>query len=123
MTQLKLTHWIAAPCLVVFLNASAVIAGDNTSPVARWEFSTEEATPLRAKGNVQRDQAGPRPPEFPDMAENNTAVQLAAGAYLAVPDTGFGTVTLILRTAMPSRSKHGGESVCPSRRSGQLYRW
>lgn len=58
-------------------------AADSTSPVARWDFGTEEATPLTAKGNVQRDQAGPRPPEFPDMAANNTAVRVDASAYLS----------------------------------------
>ena len=63
-------------------------AADSTPPVARWDFGTEEATPLTARGNVQRDQAGPRPPEFPDMAANNTAIRLAASAYLSVPDTG-----------------------------------
>ncbi|WP_236696568.1 DUF1553 domain-containing protein [Rhodopirellula islandica] len=35
-----------------------------------------------------RDQAGPRPPEFPEMAANNTAVKLDAGAYLSVSDPG-----------------------------------
>jgi mono/diheme cytochrome c family protein len=88
MTQLKYAHWIATLCLGVFLHAPAATAADNTSPVARWEFGTEEATPLRVKGNVQRDQAGPRPPEFPDMAANNTAVRVDASAYLSVPDQG-----------------------------------
>ncbi len=86
MTQLKDAHWIATLCLGVLLHAPA--AADNTSLVARWEFGTEKATPLRAKGNVQRDQTGPRPPEFPDMAANNTAVRVDASAYLSVPDTG-----------------------------------
>ncbi len=66
----------------------ALTSADDSGPVARWDFGTEEATPLSAKGNVQRDQAGPRPPEFPDMAANNTAVRVDASAYLSVPDTG-----------------------------------
>jgi hypothetical protein len=73
---------------VLLIGAIAIAAGDNASPAVQWEFGTEEATSLAAKGNVQRDQAGPRPPEFPDMAENNTAVRLDTAAYLAVPDTG-----------------------------------
>ena len=93
MTQLKDVHWIAALCLGVLIHASAASAADNTSAVARWEFGAEESTPLRAKGNVQRDQAGPRPPEFPDMAENNTAVRVDAGAYLSIPDTGSSSET------------------------------
>ena len=88
MTPLKNTYSIAALCLGVFLHAPATTAANNTSAVAQWEFGTEEATPLKAKGNVHRDQAGPRPPEFPDMAANNTAVRVDASAYLSVPDTG-----------------------------------
>ncbi|HVV98701.1 MAG TPA: DUF1553 domain-containing protein, partial [Planctomycetaceae bacterium] len=56
---------------------------------ARWDFGAEEATPLTAHGDVQRDQAGPRPPEFPDFAENNTAVHLdGKGARLVFEDPG-----------------------------------
>jgi len=56
--------------------------------VTRWDFSSEETTPLTPHGNVGRDQAGPRPPEFPKMAADNTAVKLDAGAYLSVFDLG-----------------------------------
>lgn len=73
---------------ILLIGAIALAAGDSASPAVQWEFGTEEATSLTTKGNVQRDQAGPRPPEFPEMAENNTAVRLDAAAYLAVPDTG-----------------------------------
>ena len=73
---------------VLLIGAIAFAAGDIRSPAVHWQFGTEEATSLAAKGNVQRDQAGPRPPEFPEMAENNTAVRLDAAAYLAGPDTG-----------------------------------
>ena len=86
----------------VILNA----AGDAGSQVVQWEFGPKEATPLSGKGNVQHDQAGPRPPEFPEMAANNTAVRVDANAYLSVPDTGT-TATSTLRTATPSQSKHG----------------
>ncbi len=61
----------------------------DTDVVARWDFGTEESAPLTAHGGVKRDQAGPKPPEFPDFAENNTAVQLDGnGAYLSVRDSG-----------------------------------
>ena len=88
MTHLKYAYLIATLCLGVLLHAPVATAADNTSPVARWEFGTDEETPLRAQGNVQRDQAGPRPPEFPDMTANNTAVRVDGGAYLSVLDTG-----------------------------------
>jgi len=61
---------------------------DASKLAARWEFGSEETMPLELRGNVQRDQAGPRPPEFPDMAANNTAVKFDAGAYISIADAG-----------------------------------
>lgn len=76
--------------LLCILGGTPTIAQDdnNSAGIVRWEFGDEETTPLTVRGNVQRDQAGPRPPEFPDMAANNTAVKVDSGAYLAVSDTG-----------------------------------
>ncbi len=54
----------------------------------RWNFDSEETTKLTPHGNIQRDQAGPRPPEFPDMEPNNTAVRFEAGSYFSIPDEG-----------------------------------
>jgi len=50
-------------------------AGD-PAVAARWDFGTEEATPLPSHGGVHRDVPGPRPPEYPDFEPNNTAVKL-----------------------------------------------
>ena len=75
---------LACPTILL----SLALGADGDAPVARWEFGAEESTPVIVRGNIQRDQAGPRPPEFPDMAASNTAVRLDASAYLAVPDTG-----------------------------------
>jgi mono/diheme cytochrome c family protein len=72
----------------ILVALSVLATADTTSPVARWDFGTEETTRITATGNVQRDQAGPRPPEFPDMAANNTAVRVDTNAYLSVPDRG-----------------------------------
>lgn len=74
--------------LTVLTLGLALAAVDDTSPVVRWDFGAEETSPLTAKGNVHGGQAGPRPPEFPDMAANNTAVRVDSSAYLSVPDTG-----------------------------------
>lgn len=79
-----------------FLAALALLVASPThaqtdveaSAVTRWDFSSEETTPLTPHGNIGRDQAGPRPPEFPDMAADNTAVKLDTGAYLSVSDSG-----------------------------------
>ena len=72
------------------LAASLLLAqSDDSDQVARWDFGAEESTPLVSHGRVERDQAGPRPPEFPDFAKNNTAVKLdGKGAYFAVADPG-----------------------------------
>lgn len=75
-------------CLsTMLLLASFTIAAAADSGV-RWDFGSEETMPLTAQGNVARDQAGPRPPEFPDMSPHNTAVRVDAGAYLSIPDSG-----------------------------------
>lgn len=59
------------------------------APVAQWDFSSEEAAPLVAKGDIIRDQPGPRPPEFPDLDPDNTAVQLkGGGARFEIQDPG-----------------------------------
>jgi len=75
--------------LTVILASPAYAQTDpEASVVTRWDFSSEETTPLTQHGDVKRDQAGPRPPEFPKMAANNTAVKLDSGAYLSVSDSG-----------------------------------
>ncbi|MCA9123589.1 MAG: DUF1553 domain-containing protein [Planctomycetaceae bacterium] len=73
---------------VLYFAASLILStADDTPPVAHWAFGTEEATPIESIGNVKRDQAGPRPPEFPDFSADNTAVRVDGG-YLMVPDPG-----------------------------------
>lgn len=58
-------------------------------PVASWAFSAEEETPLLAHGGVHRDVPGPRPPDYPDFAPDNTAVKFAgSGAYFSFADPG-----------------------------------
>lgn len=72
----------------LLLAAIAFTVGEPGSPVVEWHFDAEEVTPLTANGNVKRDQAGPRPPEFPDLADNNNAVQIDSTAYLSAADYG-----------------------------------
>jgi len=73
---------------ILALTVAELTAAEKTPPVVRWDFGTEGNNVMKAIGNVQRDQAGPRPPEFPDMPASNTAVQLSSRAYLSIPDTG-----------------------------------
>lgn len=66
--------------------ASAVRAAE---PVAFWRFGTEETSRLEPHGAVHRDQPGARPPEFPDLDAENTAVRLdGRGAHFRFADPG-----------------------------------
>ncbi|MEZ5434030.1 MAG: hypothetical protein R3F31_23260 [Verrucomicrobiales bacterium] len=68
---LRTTLALSAFCHLVGFGLHA----DDSKPVLQLDFGTEEAAPLIAVGDVVRDQAGPRPPEFPDFDANNTAIQ------------------------------------------------
>jgi len=77
--------WVAllvSACTVRFSRA-------DESVVARWDFGAESTNVFSTFGSVLRDQAGPRPPEFPDFEQNNTALKLEKnGAHLAIVDPG-----------------------------------
>lgn len=58
-------------------------------PVARLDFESETAISWTEKGNVVRDQEGPRPPEFPDLPVNNHAIRFqSGGSHLVIADPG-----------------------------------
>lgn len=62
---------------------------NDSKPVLQLDFGQEESAPLVAVGGVVRDQAGPRPPEFPDFEANNTAIQLQGkGSRYEIKDPG-----------------------------------
>jgi hypothetical protein len=62
---------------------------DDLVSVAHWTFGTESSDGFKMHGAVLRDQAGPRPPRYPDFSPTNTALSLGdAGGYIAVPDPG-----------------------------------
>ncbi len=67
---------------------TCLLAADEPAPIAVWNFGSEEATPLKMHGDVQRDQAGPRPPEYPDFADDNTAIRLGGKGFLSIEDPG-----------------------------------
>ncbi|MDF1814708.1 MAG: DUF1553 domain-containing protein [Verrucomicrobiales bacterium] len=74
---------------IVSLLFSGVISADDSKPVLQLDFGMEESVPLIPVGNVVRDQAGPRPPEFPGFEANNTAVQLKGkGSRFEIKDPG-----------------------------------
>ena len=82
---------ILAVLTVILASPAYAQTNVDAGVVTRWDFSPEETTQLTPHGNIGRDQAGPRPPEFPKMAADNTAVKLDAGAYLSVSDPGPGS--------------------------------
>jgi len=80
--------------IILFVALMSVICpvsslpADDRPDVARWDFGTETTTVFSTHGEVMRDQAGPRAPEFPGFEANNTAIRLVTkGAYLAVADS------------------------------------
>jgi len=75
--------FVALCCCSIFL---PVVCGQ--SVVARWDFGTEEPAPVTMHGEVAKDIPGPRPPEFPDFAEDNTAIKLNGSGYLSIADPG-----------------------------------
>ncbi|MCA9135643.1 MAG: DUF1553 domain-containing protein [Planctomycetales bacterium] len=70
-------------CQILFATLHA-----QDAPIASWDFGSEDAAPLSLHGLVHRDQAGPRPPEFPDFADDNTALRFVGDGYLSVQDPG-----------------------------------
>jgi hypothetical protein len=86
---------IRGSCVVLGLwlaGLAGVAWGGQSSPAARWDFGTEETTPLRSHGGVHRDVPGPRPPAYPDFDAGNTAVRLdGSGAHLSFEDIGAGS--------------------------------
>ncbi len=74
---------------VIAAERSTCNAADHASLVAKWSFGTEETSRLSEHGNVNRDQAGPREPEFPDFEKRNTAVKFSGdGAHFSIADSG-----------------------------------
>jgi hypothetical protein len=73
----------------LLLVALGTAPGTAAETAAFWHFGTEETSRLEPVGGVHRDQPGPRPPEFPDMNEGNTAVKFdGKGAHFRFPDPG-----------------------------------
>ncbi len=75
--------FFTAITLTIVAMTSAHATDDSVA--AKWTFDAEGAAPLDLNGEVERDQAGPRPPEYPDFSDDNTALKFNGGGYLAVP--------------------------------------
>ena len=76
-------------CIAGSLLLLTAASANDLPRVIEWNFGTEEATPSTAHGDVVRDQAGPRPPEFPNFSPDNTAIRLPGkGARIEISDPG-----------------------------------
>ncbi len=60
---------LAFALLMAVSFAGQLSAGDSLL-VAKWDFDAEEPTPLTAHGGVERDKAGPVPPEHMAIVPN-----------------------------------------------------
>lgn len=61
----------------------------HAAPVARWDFGEEDVSRVVSVGSIEREVPGPRPPEFPDFEEANTAVLFdGRGSHFTFADTG-----------------------------------
>lgn len=77
---------LAGLCWLILSN---IVNSADPLPVVRWDFGSEESTPLQSVGGVHRDIPGPRAPDYPDFDANNTAIRLdGQGAHLSFDDTG-----------------------------------
>jgi hypothetical protein len=76
---------------ILSLSTTSLAQSVQSAQSMHWDFGTEDSTAPRLvpHGDVERDQAGPRPPEFPDFGEDNLAVRFGGdGARLMVDDGG-----------------------------------
>ncbi len=73
----------------VFCLLTNRLPADELKEVVRWEFSSETADVFTSHGSILRDQAGPRPPVFPDFEDNNTCIKISdRGSFLSIQDPG-----------------------------------
>ncbi|MGV3484527.1 MAG: DUF1553 domain-containing protein [Planctomycetaceae bacterium] len=85
----RLSHFCIALAAVVAAATGTGSAIAATTTVARWDFGTEETSPLVPHGDIHRDQPGPRPPEFPDFGDTNTSVKFdGRGSRFSFADRG-----------------------------------
>lgn len=74
-------------CFSLLLATMASSSASDKS--VRWDFETAKIPGATAEGEVRFEKPGPRPPEFPDFAATNRAVELGGnGSRIIVADPG-----------------------------------
>ena len=74
--------------LTLALVAPIAIYGQDSNPVLKLTFEKYPIKDAAIQCDVKFDQAGPRPPEYPDFSANNRSVKISKTGYLAIPDPG-----------------------------------
>ena len=74
--------------LTLALVAPIAIYGQDSNPVLKLTFEKYPIKDAATQGDVKFDQAGPRPPEYPDFSANNRSVKITKTGYLPIPDPG-----------------------------------
>lgn len=88
MNKTSFYRFAASITVMTLLHISQTSVRCHADPVAHWEFGSEAAMPLELHGDVYRDQAGPRSPEFPDFSSDNTALRFDGKGFLTLADPG-----------------------------------
>ncbi|TWT91877.1 DUF1553 domain-containing protein [Neorhodopirellula pilleata] len=73
--------FIVTFCVVLI----CTVADADEGMIGKWSFGSEETIPFEINGDVKRDQTGPRPPEFPDLPSDNTALRFGGKGYVFIP--------------------------------------
>jgi hypothetical protein len=89
-TVLQTSGSLMGIVFLLFANSASTFAVE-TSPI-QWSFDSEAAMPMELRGEVIRDQAGPRPPTFPQFAAENTALRFDGAGFLTMNDPGTESV-------------------------------
>ena len=76
---------------MLFFANSRITLAIETSTV-QWSFVSEAGMSMELRGEVIRDQAGPRPPTFPQFAAENTALRFDGAGFLTMNDPGAESV-------------------------------
>ena len=63
--------------LTLVLVAPIAIYSQDSDPVLNFTFEKSPIKDATIQGDVKFDQAGPRPPEYPDFSANNRSVQIS----------------------------------------------
>ena len=74
--------------LTLVLVAPIAIYSQDSDRVLNFTFEKSPIKDATIQGDVKFDQAGPRPPEYPDFSASNRSVKISKTGYLAIPDPG-----------------------------------